>query len=132
MFTGPVEDRAAIRDLIDTYTDAVYQRNPTAWADTWAEDGVWTLGSDDTQGKVAITEAWKKAMEGIAFVAFTAHPGMIKVHGSLADARVYTSEFIVTKDGAEIRINGQYDDKLAKESGRWHFKSRRYTILRRV
>jgi uncharacterized protein (TIGR02246 family) len=132
MFTGPVEDRAAIRDLIDSYTDAVHQRNPVQWADTWTDDAVWNLGGDDVSGKANVVGAWKQAMDNFSFVSFAASPGMIHVYGASADVRVYTQEFLIDKNGQEIRIHGQYDDRLVKEAGRWRFKSRRYTILRRA
>jgi len=132
MFTGSAEDRMAIRDLVDSYTDAVFQRDAVAWADTWTDDGVWNLGSGDITGKPNIVAAWKQAMEGFSFVAFAANPGMIKIYGTSAELRVYTSEFLIDRQGGETRITGQYDDRLAKSSGRWQFKSRRYKILHRA
>jgi len=120
MFTGPIEDRMQIRDLIDAYTDAVHQRDAAAWADTWTEDALWDLGA-----------AWVKAMENYSFVAFDGHPGMINVYGALADLRTYTSEFLIGTDGTTTAIKGQYDDRLVKEAGRWRFQSRRYTVRHR-
>lgn len=132
MFTGPIDDRASIRDLIDSYTDAVCQRDANAWAETWAEgDSVWNLGEADIVGKANIVTAWKAAMARFSFVAFSARPGMVQIYGAKADARVYANEFLIRTDGSEMRIVGQYDDRLVKESGRWLFKSRHYKILHR-
>jgi ketosteroid isomerase-like protein len=132
MFTGPIEDRIAIRDLIDAYTDAVMQHDAVAWAETWAEgNSVWNLGEKDITGKANIVEAWKGAMARFSFVDFSARPGQINVHGATAEVRTYAHEFLVGTDGAEMRIVGQYHDHLIKESGRWFFRSRHYKILRR-
>jgi hypothetical protein len=56
---------------------------------------------------------------------------MINVYGTRADLRTYTSEFLIGMDGTTTAIKGQYDDRLVKESGRWRFQSRRYTVLHR-
>ena len=40
-FTGPAEDRLAIRELVDSYGDAVYRHDAQAWGANWAEDAVW-------------------------------------------------------------------------------------------
>jgi len=35
-FTGPFEDRLEIRELLETYSDAVCKVDADAWAATWA------------------------------------------------------------------------------------------------
>ena len=40
-FTGPLEDRLAIRELIDDYNDAVARFDAEAWGDTWTDDAEW-------------------------------------------------------------------------------------------
>ena len=40
-FRGPLEDRLAIRELIDAYADATMLRDAQAWGGLWAEDAVW-------------------------------------------------------------------------------------------
>jgi hypothetical protein len=47
--TGSVEDRLAIRELLEAYADAVCCVDADAWGATWAEDSVWEL--PDRQGK---------------------------------------------------------------------------------
>ena len=34
-FEGPIEDRLAIRELIENYADAVFQRDEERWAANW-------------------------------------------------------------------------------------------------
>ena len=40
---GPIEDRLQIRELIDSYNNAVMRFDGETWASNWAEDGVWHL-----------------------------------------------------------------------------------------
>ncbi len=42
-FEGSSEDRLALRDLLDTYADAVSRADGEAWAATWTEDAEWHL-----------------------------------------------------------------------------------------
>ena len=42
-FSGPIEDRLAIRELMDIYADAVNQRDAALWGSTWADGSSWKL-----------------------------------------------------------------------------------------
>lgn len=57
-FTWPFEDRLAIRELIESYGDAVTQRDANAWGECWAEDSCWRLpdlpGWERIEGKQTI------------------------------------------------------------------------------
>jgi uncharacterized protein (TIGR02246 family) len=129
-FKGSLEDRVAIRELIDGYSDAVIQRDERAWGANWAEDAVWNLMGMEVKGRSSIVGAWNQAMSGFSFVAFFANPGDIHVDGDRAKARVYTTELLVETGGKFRHIVGQYDDEMIKQSGRWLFSKREYRILR--
>jgi len=132
VFTGPIEDRLAIRDLIDANTDAVNQRDADAWGAVWAEDGVWDFGAGPLSGMKRIVAAWKDAMASFSFVGFAAQPGSIRVDDGHASARVYTREHLVDQGGKTIEILGQYDDQFVRRGGRWLFRTRTYTVLRQL
>ena len=128
-FEGPIEDRLAIRELIEDYADAVFQRDEKCWGANWAEDATWNLGGTEVKGKANIVGFWTKAMAGFSFVAFFAAPGAIQVSGNKASARVYTTENLVETSGKRRHVIGQYDDEFTKQSGRWLFSRRTYRIL---
>ena len=132
-FTGSTEDRLAIRELMDTYADAVCQRDAEQWASTWAEDSAWKLpvipGMENVQGKDNIVTAWKAGMEYFPFVFMSISVGSIEIDGDTAVVRAYTSEVAVKTDGEEIRPRGRYDDKLVKIDGQWLFKERIFNVL---
>ena len=128
-FEGPLEDRIAIRERIEAYGDAVFQRDEAAWAANWADDSIWNLAGMEVKGKTNIVAMWKNAMAGFSTVTFLANPGAIRIRGNTADVRVYTLEFLVETGGKARRVVGQYDDRLVKENGAWLFQSRSYKIL---
>lgn len=133
-FTGPAEDRLAIRDLLDSYADAVTQRDPIAWGATWAEDAEWSLPDypeiGTTKGRTAIVAMWIEAMKAYPGIMFEAWPGSIEVDGDRATMRSYTSE-VYDQNGATIRDRGAYDDVCVKIGGNWLFQSRSFRNIHR-
>lgn len=129
MFDGPVEDRLAIRERIEAYSDAVFRKDADAWIANWREDGVWKLPGIDVTGKAQIKAAWVGAMSNFAVAGFFATPGAIEVRGDHASVRVYTQEVLIDHAGGVRRIIGAYDDALVKTDGAWLFASRAYTVL---
>jgi ketosteroid isomerase-like protein len=131
-YTGPLEDRELIRELLDSYSDAVNQRDSEAWGETWCEDAVWQLphlGLDGIVGRGDIVASWLEAMKLFPFVNMMATAGSIAVDGDRAVVRSYTSEVAVMQDGQEIRPRGQYDDVCVKLNGKWLFAERKFTVL---
>lgn len=133
-FTGPFEDRLAIRELIEHYADAVMQRDADAWSEVWAEDAQWSLpefeGLEMFRGRDDIVRGWIGSMGDYPGLVYIATPGAINVEGDRATARTYTSEVFPGAEGAVLRVRGQYDDELRKRDGRWYFTSRVYKTLR--
>lgn len=140
-FSGPLEDRILIRELIETYANGVMERNAEEWGSVWAEDAYWALpefpGLDGFSGRAAIVAAWVGSMEVFASMTdfakpmiYVATPGAIRVTGDTATAHVFTSEiFQDPESGREVRVRGRYDDELRKQDGRWYFTRRVYRIL---
>lgn len=128
-FTGPAADIAAIRDLLDTYADAVTQRDADAWGATWAPDGHWTMPDypefPAQTGRENIVNLWTEAMKQFPGIMFEAWPGSIEVDGDTATVRSYTSE-IYDQGENTVRDRGEYEDECVKIDGRWHFKQRAF------
>jgi len=128
-FVGPLEDRVAIRELFDAYSDAVCRFDKEAWAALWAEDSNWSLPDypeyPDVKGKTAITDMWVTAMNDYTGIIFVTTPGSINVNGDVAVATCYTSE-VFDKDGQCHRHRGYYEDELVKIDGCWLFKNRSF------
>ena len=129
-FTGPFEDRLAIRELIESYGDAVTQRDMDAWAACWAEDGRWCLpdlpGWEEIKGKQTIVAEWLKMMEAFHgpedkadACIFISTPGAINV----------TTESYTDSAGVSRRILSEYQDRFIKRHGQWLFAERRWKML---
>jgi len=133
-FTGPLEDRMAIRELLEIYADAVTTVDAEAWGGTWAEDGVWSLPDypelGETRGRAAIVAMWKEAMKAYPGIMFEAWPGSIEVDGDRAIVRSWTSE-VYDQDGVTKRDRGRYDDELVRIDGRWYFSKRIFRNIHR-
>lgn len=133
-YTGPFEDRLAIRELLETYADAVTRRDAGDWGATWAQDAEWSLPDYPeigiTKGREAIVAMWIEAMKAYPGIMFEAWPGSIEVDGDRAVMRSYTSE-VYDHDGVTMRDRGVYDDTCVKIDGKWHFASRSFRNIHR-
>lgn len=133
-FSGPAEDRQAIRELLDAYADAVTRCDAEAWGACWAEDGEWSMPDypefGTMRGKTAIVANWIEAMKLYPGLMFEAWPGSIVVNGDRADVRSYTAE-VYDRDGIVKRDRGLYDDVCVKINGTWLFKSRIFRNIHR-
>ena len=128
--SGPVEDRLAIRELVESYNDAVMRFDADAWAANWTDDATWSLpGMGDVKGKVTFVPMWQQMMAGFSFVGFFASAGPIVVNGDTAHGTWYQQEFLHQKDGAKRVITGHYEDDYVKRGGRWYFSRRVYKVL---
>jgi len=133
-FTGPLEDRVAIREVIETYADAVNRHDEELWASLWVEDSHWDLSHYPdlgvVHGKEAIVALWRDAMPAYPQLSFMVTVGAIKVDGDRAEAHTYISEvYSEPGTGKDKRARARYDDRLVKREGRWFLQSRAFTII---
>lgn len=138
-FTGPLEDRIAIRELMNTHAFGVVSNDAELWGSIWAEDAYWELpeypdlGGFD--GREAIVAAWTASMERYGLdgmekpMVYFMEPGSIEVNGDKATAVALTHEVYEDPETAElVRSHGRYDDELEKRDGKWVFTRRAYRI----
>ncbi|MFC0206376.1 nuclear transport factor 2 family protein [Novosphingobium soli] len=127
-FTGPVEDRLAIRELYGTYADASWRGDKALWLATFAEDGRWTSHLFDAAGHEALGATWDGLWKDWASVAFLSELGSIEVEDDSARVRSFAREVVQTKAGAVFKLCGRYDDALVRVEGTWKFARRDYTL----
>ncbi|TNE37665.1 MAG: nuclear transport factor 2 family protein [Sphingomonadales bacterium] len=133
-YTGPIEDRLAIRELIETYADAVNRCDKELWASLWVEDSHWDLSHYPelgvVSGKQAIVDLWVGAMPHYPKLSFVVSLGMIRVDGDQAEARTYFSEvYEEPGTGKDKRARACYNDRLVKQGGQWFFQTRLFSII---
>ena len=129
VFSGPIEDRLAIRELAETYGDGVVRHDAETWSSVWADDAHWDFMGMQIDGREAIVALWNQAMSGLDAVSFQCVPASIEVSGDTATGRVQTQEVLKLKDGTTRMIGGLYTDTLVKREGRWVYASRAFRIV---
>src|ERR1700677_1295363 len=123
-YRGPIEDRIAIRELIEAYSDAVCRKDMAAWSETWMEDAVWGSRDGPVTGRAAITERCSRVLDGLPYLQFRAIPGAIEVEGDVAVARTYIHTTRKTARGELQLFEATYADRLVKSNGAWRFDRR--------
>lgn len=128
--SGPIEDRLAIRELVESYNDAVMRFDADDWAANWTDDATWVLpGAGELTGKATFVPVWQAAMANFEFVGFFASAGPIHVDGDQASGIWYQQEFLHQKDGVKRTVTGRYQDAYVRADGRWFFARRDYSVL---
>jgi uncharacterized protein (TIGR02246 family) len=128
--SGPIEDRLAIRELVESYNDAVMRFDADDYGANWAADGVWSLpGGREVTGRDTIVPFWKQMMGALKVIGFFASAGVITVTGESAHGTWYQQEFLTDAEGNSRRfVVGEYTDDYVKVDGRWLFAKRVYAI----
>jgi len=137
-YSGPSEDRLAIRELIESYADAVTQRDAIAWASLWCEQSRWLMPDLATrlEGKETIVSTWLRLMaqyhgpaEKPWAFSFASVLGAINVAGDRATVRSYSLEAFADANGKTTHLKGQYDDLVIRQDGRWLFEERSWRLM---
>ena len=130
-FTGPFEDRLAIRELVDSYADGVSRRDATVWSLTWADDALWCVpefpGLERVEGRAAIVAAWSEAMTNYTLNFMAQSMGAMDVQENTGTGLVHNFEVGVDLEGNTHQHVGCYEDAYVKQDGKWLFASRIYT-----
>ncbi len=69
--SGPLSDRVEIRELYETYVDAVAMNDAELWASTWVDDCVWHIAGQTTDGKDKTVALWKQFMDSFSHALFS-------------------------------------------------------------
>jgi hypothetical protein len=131
MNIGPVEDRLAIRELLETFAVGAMHIDPDIWGSTWAEQGSWKLPSmsEPAVGKTDILAIFKEKMAYVDYMSMISFPADLVIDGYSAKGKAYCRELIYTKSGEQKVVVGFFDDEYVKQDGRWYFLSREYHVM---
>lgn len=130
-FTGPKEDRDAIRELYATYSDASARGDADAFIACFADDGQWNTHIFQRRGKDELRAQWNDLWQGMGFekVGFLTEIGSIEVEGDKAAVRSVAREIIKLKSGGLFKLIGKYSDQLVRQDGQWLFAQRDYDVI---
>lgn len=128
-FTGPPADRQLIRELFDTYGDAVIRKDLETYLRCWADNCRRTGEGGECEGKEALRAHWQGVFETVEQMAFFTQPASLVVNNDHASARSYCLELMKLGDGSTRRLVGEYDDELVRVAGTWLFTHRHYRVV---
>lgn len=131
------EDRAAIEQLIFSYSHFVDARLPEAWASTFAPDGRFEFSDPRGGGRVNVLQGRAQLADFVREarargVHFSTHFVGDTLMVQTAPGRVHARSAVIVamrqdQPGAkdELQGVGVYDDEIIKTDEGWKFKSRR-------
>jgi hypothetical protein len=135
-FFGPVEDRLALRELLDAYSDASIRHDIDAIASLWHDEGVWEFEMGEFHGKDQIRHTLFGLRDRYGGVhradirMYNSFPAELRIDGSDASGRSFVSMFAAVSGSAiAAEIFGAYEDEYRKENSLWLFKSRKFKTL---
>ena len=136
VFSGLIEDRLALHELVMIYGDAVTRKDSSEWGKTWSEDAIWSVpnfpGLEKVEGRNQIVKKWEDAMKNYKFIVFTAQLGSLEIDKNSAKGITYTIEVSTDIEEKKAQIHGQYLDDFIKINNQWYFKKRTFSILHSV
>lgn len=125
-FTGPLEDRIAIRELYGMYGDGSAWQATEEWLACWAEEAVWHTHVFTCSGKDEIRAQWNTLWVNFEKVAFLGEIGAIEIDGDRAIGRSVAREIVLLKGGGIYKLVGRYRDQFVRRNGKWLFLRREY------
>jgi hypothetical protein len=131
MNSGPIEDRLAIRELVEQFAAGAMRIDVDYWGETFAEDGSWKLPSMETAavGREAVKAAFSQKLAYVDYMSMISFPADLVVEGDRARGKAYCRELIFTKAGDQKIVIGCFNDEYVKIQGRWYFQSREYQVM---
>jgi len=131
MSKGSIEERLAIRELIERFCAAVIRIDAERFAATFARDGVWILPSvpDGTHGRDNIRRVFAEKLAYVEHIHMLGTPDELVFDGDRASGKTYCRELMFTKSGDQKILIGCFHDEYVKEDGEWLFQSRNYEVI---
>ncbi len=127
-FTGPLEERIAIREMYDSYADGANRMDREAWLAPWAEDGVWKTHYFEQSGRAAIAAKYDELMARVTATTFFTQLCSVEIDGDTATARAVCQERLMMPGGS-YRLTGRNEDQLVRRDGRWQITHRTYHVM---
>jgi hypothetical protein len=122
-----LEDRLAIRDVVERYSVSVTRRDWDEMASCFHENARWhTSLGHDFKTRQGIREGIREVVEAMEFLVQMPHGQVIDdLTADRAKGRLVLNEMgRITGGAAGVFVLGVYDDVFTKIDGRWGFESR--------
>ncbi len=131
MNVGSVEDRLAIRELVDAFAVRVTAHDADFWSEVWAPQGTWILPSEPqgVHGKEKIRDAFKIKMAPVENIHMTCTPSELNIQGDRGTGKTFCRETIYLSGGVKKVLIACFHDEYIKIDGQWLFLTRDYKVF---
>jgi ketosteroid isomerase-like protein len=123
-----VEDRLAIRELVERFHDAVNHRDFATLGLLFTDDAVWEVAPPFDRrfaGPANIVAGVSESVGRLEFLVQSCSPIVVELQDAAhATARTSMQEFGRFRDGTSMRVAGTYFDAFRKADGTWRFSHR--------
>jgi hypothetical protein len=127
-------DRLQIQDLITRYYNNFGRENAENFADFYADDAELILGDRHFKGRDGIMQAYGRAPgqaprppppPRYSFIVAVDNP-LIVVHGATATAQLVYTEYVIEKQGDQVKVitQGKEYSTFVEVDGHWRYKTR--------
>ena len=123
-----------VRNLVGSYAEAVLRNDPALFADTWAEDAVWSMpGAPTIVGREDIARSFRDRRAGFRLCVQEILNGRITMaEADRATATWQVRELQWRADGTGGELLGVYDDVMViSADGELRFARRDFELLYR-
>jgi len=117
-----------IRQLHARFADAVWRKDPEAYADCFAEDAEWKIATMHIRGRADIGGTFAKLLAACARVQIIAGTPLLEIGQGTATGRIQITELAKMADGSSAMTLGVYYDRYVEEAGRWRFQWRHFGL----
>ncbi|MBB4857515.1 uncharacterized protein (TIGR02246 family) [Novosphingobium chloroacetimidivorans] len=125
-----LEAEAGIRQLHAHYTDAVWRRDPVAFAECFTRDAEWRISGMVLRGHDEIAGGFGTILAKCNRVLISFRNPQVDLTGrGRASARVYVTEQCSWTDRAPNMNLGRYHDRAVLDGDRWRFEWRLFQLL---
>jgi hypothetical protein len=111
-------EKLAIQELCARYCQTIDSQDSAGWAGCFTADGAFEMDGWVIRGRAALTE-YADVHTRLMRCRHMTLNCLYDVHGDRATGRSTTVVTLATKGGYKILGQGYYEDRLAKEGGRW-------------
>ena len=119
---------SGIRQLHARFTDAVWRKDFTAFADCFTESAEWKIAGLHFKGRNEIGETISKLLAPYSRILINLGLPVLDINGNTATGRIHLTEQAKLTDGSSVLTIGVYFDRYAIENGQWKFNWRHFSL----
>lgn len=120
--------QAGILDLHARYTDAVWRKDATAFAELFTPDGEWRISGRVMRGRAEIAGSIGTILDNFVAVLFSYRTPVLHISDGEVTGRAMVDERCAWKNGNRNIAIGRYYERFAFHDGRWRFAWRLFEL----